>query len=901
MIPNPDSVRRFSPWLARQLDSGRLDRERLSHWLERPLDAADLAAFADWPAFQAAGDEAALSAALRVLRRHVLAQIMVRDLCGAAPLDEVTRSITLLADFAVNTALEFAESRCRALYGTPIGRHSGKEQRLSVVAMGKAGGFELNVSSDLDLIFVYPEAGETDGRRSRDNQEFFTKVGQKLIALLDHAESEGFVFRTDMRLRPDGDSGALVISETALEQYLVSQGREWERYAWCKARVVTPHENGIAALVRPFVFRRYLDYRAYEAMRGLHRQIRAEVSRKGLHDNIKLGAGGIREIEFAAQIFQMIRGGQNRALQLKGTQETLEKLAEHGILDAGIARGLLDAYRFLRRCEHRLQYWDDQQTQTLPESEEQRQLLAESMGFADYPAFSGCLEQHRARVSAVFADVLGGSGDAAENDGGSLWQQLDATNAADTLGKLGFQAASAQALAELKHSSWYRRLSAAALPLFDAVLPRAIEAAAASSQPDTALPRLTEFLKTVSRRPSYLAFLQQHPAALAQLAELNAQSGWLSDYLQRHPALLDELLSAQLMQPLDWQTLEQNLAAALDACGSDTEAAMDALRHFQHAQIFRLAVQDLAGRWSVESLSDELSRLADLVLAQALRGAWRSIAKPHRPEPQFAVIGYGKLGGKELGYSSDLDLVYLYEDEHPDAADTYAKLARRLGTWLSGSTGAGTLYDIDLRLRPNGDAGFLVHSLTAFEKYQREEAWTWEHQALSRARFVCGSRAIGGAFERIRRSILAGERDTAALREDIAAMRAKIAASHPPQPENVKYAAGGIVDVEFCVQYLILAHSRRHPELLENYGNIALLEMAARRRLADPQQAAAAVAAYRRFRYLQHRTSLHDQQPEAAAAADYAAVRTLWRSLFGSETPAAANSCSAPVPAAACY
>lgn len=399
-------ARRFSLWLSRQLDSGQIEVERLQAMLARPLQPQDLAGFAPWEGFAADGAEAELMRQLRILRRYVLAQIMVRDLCGAAPLAEVTASITRLADFAVNTALSFAQAYYAARYGTPVGQYSGQPQYLSVVAMGKAGGFELNVSSDIDLIFVYPEAGETDGSRSRSNQEFFNKVGRKLIALLNDITADGQVFRVDMRLRPDGDSGALVLSETALEQYLIVQGREWERYAWCKGRVVTPYPNGIRSVVQPFVFRKYLDYNAYEALRGLHRQIRNEVGRKGLHDNIKLGAGGIREVEFIAQIFQMIRGGQNRSLQLKGTQETLVALAEAGILDADAAESLLEAYRFLRRLEHRLQYWDDRQTQTLPENPEQQQLLAESMGFASYTAFSGSLTRYRHNVAEQFNQIL---------------------------------------------------------------------------------------------------------------------------------------------------------------------------------------------------------------------------------------------------------------------------------------------------------------------------------------------------------------------------------------------------------------------------------------------------------------------------------------------------------------
>lgn len=893
---NPDTwietAQAFSPWLQQQAQSGALDAGLMRQWLPRPLTEADFCTFADWGGLHAAQDEAGMMRALRLLRRHVLAHIMVRDLNRLGSLDEVTRTITALADFAVNTAAEFAHAHCASLHGEPVGRDSGRPQRLTVIAMGKAGGFELNVSSDLDLIFTYPENGDTDGRRSISNQEFFSKAGRKIIRLLNEQSADGFVFRTDMRLRPDGDAGALVLSETALEQYLQLHGREWERYAWCKARVLTPHDNGIARLVRPFVFRKYLDYQAYAALRALHGQIRAEVRKKGMDADIKLGAGGIREVEFTAQIFQMIRGGQNRALQLKGTQETLLALAGHGILPEDTVQTLLAAYRFLREVEHRLQYWQDSQTQTLPEQPDRQAALAHSMGFADYAAFSGRLDSHRTAVNRIFNTVLGepgGAQEGAEGEPDPVWAQLDnAPEAAQAaLAAHGFAPEQALArLAALKHSSRYRKLSAAAAARIDALMPRLIEAAAqvAPERRDDTLIRLTGFLENISRRSAYLAFLQQHPAALGRVAGLMAQSSWLADYLQRHPILLDELLSDQLTAPLDWPQLSAELSGSLNAC-EDTESKMDVLRRFQHAQTFRLAVQDLAGQWTVEALSDELSLLADTVLEHTLAHAWQDLPKTHRPDPQFAIIGYGKLGGKELGYTSDLDLVYLYHDDHPDAALHYSKLARRLTTWLSGSTGAGTLYDTDLRLRPNGEDGFLAHSFAAFEHYQETQAWTWEHQALTRARFVCGAPELGERFEQIRRRILTQARDEAALKNDILAMRAKIAAAHPPDEADVKHARGGIVDVEFIVQYLILAQSREHPALLENYGNIALLQMAATRSLIDGRTAAAARDAYRRYRAATHNKKLRDLQrtpvsPELLA--DYAAVKNLWQQVFGS-------------------
>lgn len=882
------SVLPYSPWLARQLDNQRLNLDLLSDWLARPITSSDYQQFADWQNFQLNENEEELAKQLRILRRHVLAQIMTRDMARLSDLAEVTRTITEFADFAVNTALSFSYQYYTDMYGTPIGHYTQQPQFLSVVAMGKAGGFELNVSSDIDLIFIYPEKGSTNGKRERTNQEFFTKVGQKVIALLDEITADGQVFRVDMRLRPDGDSGALVCSETALEQYLVTQGREWERYAWCKGRVVTPYPNDIQAIVRPFVFRKYLDYNAYQAMRDLHRQIRQEVQKRGMTENVKLGAGGIREVEFIAQIFQMIRGGQNRTLQLKGTQETLHKLAELTILPYEVVDKLLSTYVFLRDVEHRLQYWDDQQTQMLPENESQQNLLAQSMGFADWQAFSGCLNEHRTFVNQVFNDVLGAeSANDESHELADIWHNLpdDSNMVMQKLADLGFQAAHelTEKLIQLKQSNKYRQLSTQAQHRLDNLIPRVVEVAAAGENIDATLLRLLGFLESVSRRSSYLAFLQQHSAALKKVADLMSQSAWLAEYLRLHPILLDELLAAQLMQPIDWEQVSRELSGSLNACGDDTEEKMDVLRHFQHAQIFHLTVQDLAGMWTVEALSDELSHLADAVLMHTLQHAWQNVPKRHLDSPKFAIIAYGKLGGKELGYASDLDLVYLYDDDFSEAVDIYSKLSRRLTTWLSGNTGAGMLYDVDLRLRPNGDVGFLAHSVAAFEKYQHEQAWTWEHQALTRARFICGDTQIGAKFENIRREILTQNRDKSKLKQEIIGMREKMFATHPPVEDNVKYARGGVVDVEFIVQYLVLSQSQYEPKLLENYGNIALLKIAAECGLIDKNLAENCATAYRHYRQIQHNKNLRDWKraevnEELLQYYDY--VRKLWEQVF---------------------
>ena len=883
-------ARPFSLYLQRQLDNQRLNLNLMETWLSRPLNLDDFAYFAPWPTLIENRDEEEMSRQLRILRRHVVCQIMVRDLCRLAPLSEVTSSITLFADFAVNTALVYAENHYEHMYGKPLGAFTGNEQHLTVVGMGKMGGYELNVSSDIDLIFVFPEAGDTNGKRPKSNVEFFTKVGQKTISLLNDITAEGQVFRVDMRLRPDGDSGALVLSEAALERYLITQGREWERYAWIKGRIISPGNNDITSLVRPFVYRKYLDFDAYEGMRSLHSQIRQEVSKKGMQDNIKLGAGGIREVEFIAQVFQLIRGGQVRQLQRKDTQGTLALLTTLYLIDASTSEQLLCAYRFLRDTEHRLQYWDDQQTQTLPESSESQLKLAQSMGFEEYSDFQAVLNQHRGFVNQIFNQILGDTpsnpNSKIDTEYHAMWQEdINDELLAEKLTANGFEATPIlERLNAIRHSSRYRHLNNTAHTRLNKLMPYLFAAAADTEDATKTVIRLIDFIDTIIRRSSYLAFLHERPEALKRLAHIVGNSSWMASYLSRHPILLDDLLSSQLrVKEFDWQAACKQLENNLNACHGDVEAQMDALRHYQHSQVFRLAVQDLEGMWAVEALSDELSALADCILDCTVMQLWKSLKNTHTDVPKIGIIGYGKLGGKELGYASDLDLVFVYNDSHPDAASNYGRLFRRLITWVSTTTAAGGLYEVDVRLRPDGDAGQTCVSLEAFKKYQLEKAWTWEHQALTRARFVSGTEEVALGFEEIRHAILTQQRDLRKLQTEIVAMREKMIPTHPSKEENVKYARGGIVDVEFIVQYLILAHSHIFPQLTQNYGNIALLGIAADLGLIDLNLAHKSQEAYRYYRKVQHLSNLKDNaivEINNELLSHYEHVNCLWRLCF---------------------
>ena len=785
-------------------------------------------------------DEATFRRALRHLRQRVLLRTMARDLAGLADLDEVCRTFSALADLAIAASLDW------------LGRPD-----LIVVGMGKLGGRELNVSSDIDLVFVHPREEE---------REALERTGRRLIALLNDVTEDGFVFRVDMRLRPYGSSGALVSSFDALEEYFYTQGREWERYAWIKARPVTGGEHeALQKIVRPFVFRKYLDYGTLQGMRRLHAEVRRDVARRELADHVKLGPGGIREIEFIAQALQLVRGGRDPELTLRPTLPILEQLARKRLLPEPAQRELAAAYDFLRRVEHRLQYLDDAQTHDLPENDEDRARVAAMMDYPDWAAFRAALEAHRERVTAHFQAVFH---DPAGETEARPWPDHPR-------------------LAALRASQRYAQLPDDSRRRVDAVVPALAQAAAATPDPEATLARGADLIEAIARRAAYLALLAERPEALERVARMIGASSWAAEYITRHPLLLDELLDDRVLYAApDWSEFARALADALAAAGDDLERQMNAARELHQSQVFRLLAQDLAGLLTVERLADHLSQLADLVLQAALGAAWRLVPGRHADAPRFAVIAYGKLGGKELGYASDLDIIFLYDDPDERAAETYSRLAQRYNNWLSARTSAGPLFETDLQLRPSGASGLLVSSVAAFDQYQQRDAWTWEHQALTRARFSAGDPSIGAAFDRIRERILCRERDLTALAKDVVAMRAKMAAAHPNKSGlfDLKHDRGGMIDIEFLVQYLVLAHAHRHPSLTENLGNIALLGRAASLGLIPAGLAEDCRTAYREFRRLQHSLRLNGAQyarVPPAQAAHAAAVRQLWDSVFG--------------------
>ncbi len=907
--PDLSAALAYSRFATHALAAHPGDREWLAAHLEVPPFRTELdAALAE---AVAAAEGPRLAAALRTLRRRTMLRTLARDLTGRADLAEVCATMTALAETTIAAAVAAHHAALAAIHGEPRDDR-GVVQRLVVIGMGKLGGEELNVSSDVDLVFVYPDDGETDGARPVSNREFFDNLGRRVIGALGDVTADGFVFRVDMRLRPYGESGPITVPFAALEQYLITQGRAWERYAWLKARPLTGERHDeLLAHVSPFVFRKYLDYDAYEGLRDIHRQIREQVKRRDYAPDLKLGPGGIREIEFIVQALQIVRGGREPALRVRATRAALAAVAARGLLSEAVVASLAAAYEFLRNVEHRLQYRDDRQTQVLPAEPDERAALARAAGFADMRGFEHALATHRDAVSAQFDAAFGGTADHGDGAGKSaagehasaadlprlaaLWRgDLSGPSARDTLARAGFDDPEGLVaeLARLRASSRYVALPALSQQRVDDLVPQLLRVAATertdAARPQTVFQRLFDLLEAISRRSAYLALLAEHPPVLPRLAQLMGASSWAADYLTRHPLLLDELLDARvLLAPPDWDAWRTELSLLMRDHAGDAERQMDALRHFRQAHAFRLLAQDLAGLLTVERLADHLSALADAILAAALGAVWAQMGGRADAPPKFAIVGYGKLGGKELGYASDLDLVFLHDDGDEGASERYARLAQRLITWLTATTAAGTLYDIDVRLRPDGAAGLMASSLASFLRYQREQAWTWEHQALTRARFVAGDATIGAAFEAERDAILRTPRDRARLAAEVIEMRRKMAAGHPNRTAlfDVKHDPGGMVDVEFAVQFLVLAHAHEHAALTKNLGNIALLRIAGELGLVPPEIGLAAADAYREFRRLQHQVRLtgapHARVDAGPQRERRAAVSALWSQVFG--------------------
>ena len=841
-------------------------------------------------------DEILLKKSLRQLRQCVILRIMYRDLNGLADLNEVITTTTNLAEFSLNIAVKHHQVWLESKYGKPLAKNIA--QALIVVGMGKLGGAELNVSSDIDLIFAYEDDGETDGAESISNQDFFTKLAKKLITTLDDVTEDGFVFRVDMRLRPFGSEGVLVSSFDALEDYYQNNGREWERYAWIKGRVVVGLQGNVEKLLKPFIYRKYLDYNALASMRDLKLQIHRDVMQKAQQDNIKLGRGGIREIEFIAQVFQLIRGGRDASLQIKSTLSVLKLLKNKGLLVKKTVSELSKAYTFLRNLEHRLMYVEDAQTQELPKTDEAKVRIAKAMNYTDWAAFLTDLDAHRKIVAehfdATFSEKSQTQSQLEISTETAIWQgTIEKEVALKVLFDKGYSDAeqTLSRLQMLRASNRYQQLPELSRQRFDALMPLVIRHAAQTENADDTLLRTIILLESICRRASYLALLTEFPEALKLVIRLCAASPWLAQYLAAHPILLDELLDTQTLYAApDFVQMAAELSKKMADLDGDVEAQMDAMRHFKHATTLRFAAQDVAAKLQLETLSDYLSALADTIFAVSLQTIWQSLQFKHIETPKFAVIGYGKLGGKELGYVSDLDVIFLYDDVAPQASEVYARFAQRINNWFNSLTSAGLLYETDLQLRPDGNSGLLVSSVAAFREYQLNKAWVWEHQAITRARFVAGDAGIGEAFEKIRIEVLTQTRDVEKLKAEVLNMREKMRAAQifVANMFDLKHSIGGIIDVEFMVQYLVLAQAKQYPQLNLNIGNIGLLNMLGDLKIIDTKCAKKVADAYREYRKLIHLAKLQEKPATirldtvqfVAVKQHHDAVTRLWEVTF---------------------
>ncbi|MEO7055169.1 MAG: bifunctional [glutamate--ammonia ligase]-adenylyl-L-tyrosine phosphorylase/[glutamate--ammonia-ligase] adenylyltransferase [Caldimonas sp.] len=884
-------------------------------------------------------DGHALGAAMRIARQLTLERLAVLDVEAGASLADVTRVMTDLAEATLELAVAEAQAVQDRRFGVPRD-DTGRRIEFWVVGMGKLGARELNVSSDIDLIYVYEEDGLTDGaptlpavaeQQGRaagigdgpatgqpstriSAHEYFAQVARGLYTLIGDVTEDGFVFRVDLMLRPNGNSGPPVTSLAMLEEYLQAHGREWERFAWLKSRVVAPRasvENGRAlalrSLVTPFVYRRYLDYGVFEGLRQLHTKVRDEAQRRAAGrpqraNDVKLSRGGIREIEFIVQLLLVVRGGQFPEIRTRSTLKALDKLAAGGLMKRASAERLAAAYTLLRRVEHRIQYLDDQQTHVLPTLDVDLAWVAASLD-AEAP-FGACALIDRLGEAREF---VAGEFDLLLNDG-----RKSASGSGDCRGcgppQLPVDAEAF--LAELPPE-----LASRVRPLCDQpkihhlkdeskvrlarLVSRAARAVTEGRCTLHAAVLFVDWLEPLLRRESYLALLAERPEVQNRLLRLLGLARWPMRYLMLHPGVIDELADERLLHDrfdaaAYTRELEERHAGWQRSSQVEEELLLDTLRRAHHAEVFRTLVRDVEGHITVEQVADDLSALADATLSCALRWAWKHLKSAHRDEPQLAVIAYGKLGGKELGYGSDLDVVFLYDDageaDPYRAQEVYAAFVRKLITWLTLRTAAGELFDIDTALRPNGNSGLLVTSIESFEHYQRgrgsNTAWTWEHQAITRARFCAGDADLGARFEATRRAVIEAERDAEALRQEIAAMRQKVRDAHPQRDTRIdpKQCEGGLMDIEFAVQYLVLAHGRQHPGLQDNLGNIALLKRAEDAGLLDEGIGTAAADAYRELRRAQHRARL-DEQPtlfaEETLAPERAAGRALWRAVFG--------------------
>jgi [glutamine synthetase] adenylyltransferase / [glutamine synthetase]-adenylyl-L-tyrosine phosphorylase len=855
---------------------------------------------------------------LREWRRREMLRIAWRDIVAAAPVTETLQAVSELADACIRAATLAARLQLMPVFGLP--RDSNRnEPAFIVVGMGKLGGRALNFSSDIDLVFLFTASGQTDGRREIENEEYFNRLGREVIRLLDVRNADGFVFRVDMRLRPYGDSGPLVVSLGSLEDYLQQHGRDWERYAWIKARAIVGQEAYAAAyqeFVRPFVYRRYLDFGVFDALRGMKALIEREVARRDLDNHLKLGKGGIREIEFIVQSMQLVRGGGDRRLQTPSLLEVLPLLAGSKLIAAADVAELGEDYLTLRKAENALQMLRDQQAHTLPDDELDRQRLSLYMGCAEWAATLARIDFARQRVGRHFDALLFGATDEQRrfDELGISWLDSENARVDEELTNFGFPSADVPAVAAIletyRHAAPYRRLDEAGHRRLFVILARLLKSAAKRTAPAVVVERVLRVLEAIGTRSSYLALLKEQPPALDRLIDICAISGFLSRQIADFPLLLDELIDAKAFDELpSRQGFVAELAARTERLSTeDPEREVEALRQFQKVAVFTVALADLTDRLPLMRVSDRLTDIAELIVQCCMDLAWQQMTHAHgvpycgeqeddlRPVV-VAVAAYGKLGGLELGYGSDLDLVFLHDSsgsiqltggERPlDNGIFFLRLGQRIVHLLTMHSAAGRLYEVDMRLRPNGKGGFLMTGIGAFERYQQSDAWTWEHQALLRARAVAGDPGLCAQFEAVRRRILTLAVSRESLRSDVRDMRLRMRRELSRSKSgqfDIKQDAGGIADIEFLVQYWVLAVAASHPELLTYTDNIRQLEGLASVGTLDHETAEWLKQAYIGYRTVLHHLTLEGDGERVVSNQPFvqtrARIKAIWQSVF---------------------
>jgi len=854
--------------------------------VRQATSADDLTRITDFYLSTDSVDEQKMLRNIRLARHATMTRCVHEELRGTISIVESMKLLSTFADTILSHVTKFYENELEPTFGHPVDE-DGERVRLNIVAMGKLGGSELNFSSDIDLIFLYPKSGNTTGNQRISNHEYFLKLSQKIIQALTLHTENGFVFRVDTRLRPYGIDGPLAMSFDMLEEYFYSQGRPWERFAWAKARSVYGQQiDLLTKMVNNFVYRSYVDYVVIDNLRQLHRMIRERVKKKGLESDIKLGAGGIREIEFIAQVSQLIHGGQDRTLRSTSTVETLKLLEQKNILKTSEVSSLLEAYFFLRMIEHRIQYLDDQQTHKIPKDKDDQLKIAKSLNFDNWESLSATLNEHLAFVHKTFINIFEDS--SADRFSDRLNTQLIDLNKEQLLDQISTYIwneypNTSENIFSFVSTSKFRRLPAVCQEKLELLIPSLLKIIPHNSEYEKYISRLLTILDAIAWRETYLSLLIEYPSTRDQLIKILQSGQWATNYLARYPGNLEQLIVS--VEELSASALMLDEVPARATQTDEIEEAIDIIHRYKQKEIFKSLLMDLFEIIDLRKLSDRLSDVADQVVTSTLELAVKTLGI-EKEACKLAVVGMGKLGSREIGYESDLDLIFLYEPVNPDDSLMYSRVVQKVNALINSASGHGTLFRTDLRLRPFGQSGLLVSSLESFQNYQQNQAKTWEHQALTRGRGICGDKMVLGQFESIRGQVMKTQRERSILSQSILDMRRLMDSEFPPKPNvfDLKRDAGGIIDIEFIVQFIVLLHANKYPELSENIGNIALLTIAANKNLISQDAATAVSEAYYDYRKLQHAQRLQGVQrvvvPDGDLLSHRKNVISLWETLF---------------------